>query len=475
MISINKTGYKRNYNGELIELNQCENLSIEPKNSTKIIELNDECLVHILKKLHLEDLSNVVHVNKQFNQSAYNYLKKKCTNVNVTVYCANGIQWLWIDGIMGKFMFNNATELQTFFINAGDSISRLSILCATNTATITYQMVEQSILKYCSQSLVNIEFRLNHLPALSDVSIVFPNVVNLMLDGCELSEQFCQQFEDIFPSMCQLVLNECKTWDPKCIEKNFPCLTDMIINGKRKNRNVFKKSNIEEFFRQNPQIHRLIINFNSTNDREASNNHPDFRLDLNFFRLMSDTLPKLEYLEIYGERRFSSNEYGGGDDVTFLQLKKLSIHYIYGLDPSEIAPFTFRRLRELNLGHMNILTEDWVQFIIRNEGLEKLMVNTTNMMTQDEHMEEHTQIGRDKLLTIIKWLPKLKEFHLSAKAVEPCDVLAILSKRKSLMKVYLCDYTEIDSIVETFDKLTAKKKWMVSYDYENLILKRIIS
>ncbi|XP_055306377.1 uncharacterized protein LOC129570700 [Sitodiplosis mosellana] len=465
---------KRNHNGELMEVEQPEKLrSVESNAPIKLTELNEECLMHIMGLLNLDALSVVAQVNMRLNQLVYNFLEEKYDVSKVSLFTSDQAQWLWLGGTTGKFIFKDLSDVTKFFRKTGDLITCLSISCSPHSSLYhMYQMVEKSIFEHCYETLTKIEIASNLLPVLSEVTKVFYNVEELYLHGCELSENLSQQFDIYFPSLVRLTLIDCKTRDPKCIETQFACLEELTVVGKRKNRMVFKKTNIKEAIRRNPQLRRLVVDFNSTNDREAASNDSDYELDSDFYRFVSEALPKLKSLKVFGERKHQVDP--TEDDIEFWRLKKLSLHYIYSQDPSAIAPFKFNRLRELKLQHMTTLSDEWVQFIIRNDCLEKLTVDI-KCSWEDENEESHrihSQIEKEQLLTIVKWLPKLEELHLSAGAVDTKDIMAILPKRKSLMKIYLRDYNEIDSIVDTFDKLTAKKKWLVDYDAQNLILKR---
>lgn len=175
---------------------------------------------------------------------------------------------------------------------------------------------------------------------------------------------------------------------------------------------------------------------------------------------------------MFGERKHHSDQ--TEEEIEFWRMKKLSVHYIYSQEPNEIAPFTFNRLRVLKLKQMTTLSKEWVNFIIRNDGLEKLTIDI-NCNYEEKNGEESiscSQIQKEQLLKIVKWLTKLKQLRVTAAAVDAKDIMAILPKRKSLMIICLRDYCDVDSIVDTFDKLTAKKKWLVDYNAKDLILKR---
>lgn len=220
----------------------------------------------------------------------------------------------------------------------------------------------------------------------------------------------------------------------------------------------------------NPRIERLDISFNSTNDREVGCNYSDFILNFDFYRYVSDTLRRLESLKVYGERNHSPDKCD--EEIKFDQLERLSVRYIQKKEPSDIVPFTFRRLNTLKLHQLMDLSNEWIRFISRNDDLRMLVI----CMDYDYvSLNDKLHIDRDQLLEIVKWLPKLKEIHLSAESVEPADIMAMITKRKSLETIRLRNFAEVDWLVDDYDKLTAlkkKDKWLVNYDSQDIVLSR---
>lgn len=447
---------KRDYNGELKE---CSN-ALESERTIHIIDLNDKYLKKIFGYLWLEDLANVAGVNDHFNRLVYAGLQKKCKSQLVHLFCSVNIVWLCLARTKGKFWLKTQSDLLEFFEKLGHIISHITITLMPEYTQSQYEQIEQVIFHHCNETLTSIEITSSLMPGV--IGSPLPFVEHVKLNQCKLNGKIA----DKLPRVRRLVLNECETVDPACIETYFECLEELTVIGKRKNCNVFKKVNIKAIIRLNPQIHKIVIDFNSTNDREAAINHPDFELDFEFYRFVSETLPQLQALEMYGERKFEPDQCD--DAIEFGQLEQLSIDFIFNKSPHEIAPFTFNRLHKLTLDHLTGLSDEWIHFITRNMDLRALTIG----MNYDV-MNKKLQIEKEQLLEIIKCLPKLKKLRLPAEAVEAADVVAILSKRKSLEQIYLHNYTDVDSIVETFDKLTAKKKWQVDYNFEDIILMRL--
>lgn len=448
---------KRDYNGELKE---CPDLCCISR-PTRITDLSDEFLNQILRHLRLEDLANVADVNERFNRLVYTRLKKKWKGKAVSIFCSAAIEWLCLAGAKGKFWFKTPSITSRFFERFGHMISHIAITLTNDCTKNRFEEIGQVMFKHCGESLTKIEITSSLMP-MELQSLPFAEEVHL--NQCKLDGTLSRKL----PSVRRLVLNECEAIDPKCIEAYFQSLDELTVIGKRKRRHVFNAANIKEVLRLNSQIRRLDINFNSTNDREAGSNHPDFELNVDFYRYVSETLPRLESLEMYGDRNFAPDQCN--EEIDFWQLEQLSIHYIFKKDPSDIVPFTFRRLSELKLHDLTELSDDWIRFISRNADLQKLTIG----MDYD-YVDKKLHIDRDQLLKIVKWLPKLKELHLSAESIEPSDVVAIIAKRKSLTTIHLQNYTELDWTVGTLDQLTAlkkKHKWLVDYDSQDIILSR---
>lgn len=445
---------KRDYNGELKESTKVAR--IKTKKAVHISDLNDKYLKQIFDYLRLEDLANVAAVNNHFNQLVFSRLQKKCKS-KVHIFCAASVVWLCFSGVKGKFVLKTQLDLSDFFAKLGHMISHISITVMPEYTQTQYEEVEQVVFRHCGESLTKIEITSSLLPGV--ITSPLPFVEDVNLHRCKLNGQLSGKL----PCVRRLVLNECEAIDPKCIETHFECLEELTVIGKRKNRNVFKKANVQEVIRLNPQIHRLDINFNSTNDREVGANHPEFELNFDFYRFVSEKLSQLQALKMYGERTFEPDECD--NDIEFYRLEHLSIDFILSKSPREVAPFTFNRLHKLSLDHLTSLSNEWIHFITRNADLRALAIG----MNYDS-VNEKLKIRKEQLLEIIKWLPKLKELRLPAEAVQAADVVAILSKRKSLERIFLQNYQEVDSMVETFDKLVAKRKWLVDYSCEDIIL-----
>lgn len=439
------------------------------QNSAKLANLDDKLLMVILAQLNLDDLSNVALVSQRFNRLVYRFLGNECINLTVTIHSSGVGEYLWFPGTFGKFKFNCPLELKKFFETSGHLVSRLLIDCAPSCMKIPYKLIESVVFGHCSDILTKMEIATYFLPIMTEVTDPFPKITVLELDGCELSANVCQRFNSLFPSLRRLLLKDCRAFDPQCIEAHFPCLEELILFGKRHNRMVFNKHNILGAIVNNPQIQRLTLDFDLKNHPNIN----DFELDFDFYQCVGGLLPKLKSLKVFGERKYEPVHYE--EEIDFGCLEEFTVANIYNQQPDEIAPFTFNCLRELNIEHLERLTTNWINFITMNEHVTKLTVDIDGYYSKGDGIKLREKISKDQLQKIFKWLKHLKELHLQAETIEPKDMVAVLWKRKSLMKVVLREYFMVDSIVETFDQLTAKKAWLVDYDTENLILNRTSS
>lgn len=434
--------------------------------SVKLAHLDDKMLMLILAQLNLDDLTNVALVSQRFNHLVYRFLGNECINRTVTIQSSGVGEWLWFQGTTGKFKFDNSWEVEKFFGTSGHLVSRLLIDCAPSCMKISYKLIETTVFGHCSDVLTKIEIATTFLPIMTEVTEPFPKITVLKLDSCELSANFCQRFNSLFPSLRRLLLKDCRAFDPQCIEAHFPYLEELILFGNRHNRMVFNKYNILRAIAINPQIQRLTVDFDLKNHPNLN----DFELDFDFYHCVGGLLPQLKSLKVFGERKYEQVHYE--TEIEFDCIEEFTVANIYNQQPDEIAPFTFNCLRELNIEHLERLTTNWINFITMNEHVTKLTVDIYGSYSNDEGIELRERISKDHLQTIFKWLTHLKELHLHAETIEAKDIVAVLWKRKSLMKVVLREYFMVDSIVETFDALTAKKAWLVNYDTENLILNR---
>lgn len=323
-------------------------------------DLDGSIVDRILTELSLDELSNVALINCRLNDLVYKHLGSNCINKSVTIHVAGIGEWFYIPSKVGKFKFDNASEICKFLRTSGHLISKLRIECAPSVLKLPYQLIERAICERCSEVLTKIEISTTYLPVMTETTDPFPNVEVLELNGCELSANLCQKFNELFPSVRQLVLKDCKAFDPRCIEAKFPCLKELILFGKCRNRCVFTKYNIQKAIELNPRIRRLVVDFDLKSYQILNGNQTDFVLDYDFYRCVSECLPKLTSLEVFGKRSNQSDDHEG--EIQFDRLKKLALFDVFNKTPDEIAPFTFKRLRELRIEHLQNLTNDWVRF-----------------------------------------------------------------------------------------------------------------
>lgn len=443
------------------------------KSSNSITDLDDHLLNDILNRLDFDDLSNVALINRRFNYLVYKYLGINYKDKMITIQIAGNGEWLTTPSSIGKFKFDNPMEFATFCGISGHLISKLQIQCAPSVMKNQYKLIENAIWNHCTKSLNNIEITTTYLPVLMETTETFSNVNKLELNGCVFSENLCKNFNAFFPFLRRLVLKDCKVFDSRCIETHFTCLEELIVFGKCRNRMVFTKANIKKLIEKNPQIRRLAVDFDLKSYQILNGTESNFELDYDFYRYVSEYLPKLKSLKVYGTRKNGDIDYD--EVIEFENLRKLALFDVYNQTPDGIAPFTFKCLHVLTIKHLMKLTDDWVRFISMNEHITKLTVDIYGSYYDEDGNEIREQIRKDQLQAIFKWLTQLKELHLQAETVKPKDIIAVLWMRKSLKQIVLRDYFMVESIVEIFDQLMAKKCWIVDYDTQNLILNRMIS
>lgn len=446
----------------------------------KLTDLKADFLTRIFDEMHLDDLSNVALVNMQFNRLVYSYLGEKSTiPAMATIFKTPTAEWFWTSNTMGKFKFDTPSEFLTFLQTSGHLIVHLSIDCASNVHHATsYKSMERAIFKYCSDALKHIVIRSNLMPVLLNKCSKRPlqKVTELEFDACELGANFGEQLNTLFPSLRRLVLSNCRAGNPEAIEVHIRNLIDFTFTGLAKNRMVVKKANVLKTIELNPQIQRLTVDFNETEHRVVGTSANDFDLDFEFYRSVCGHLSELKWLKMFGKRRYDPLIFSDGKRIEFSNLDEFQLDNIYNQQPDQIAPFTFHHLQELRLEHLDKLSTEWMDFIIKNEHLTKLTVQLYGTVRSEgaveQIIERPEKIKKTQLLTIFKQLKQLQELNVNAITVDPADIVAVLWKRKSLMIICLREYFMVDSIIDTFDQLTAKKQWFVDYDFENLYLKR---
>ncbi|XP_031633574.1 uncharacterized protein LOC116347200 [Contarinia nasturtii] len=227
--------------------------------TTKITEVNDDCLEHIFNKLELVDLLNVADTCKHFRQSVdwvferkYKSMKLYLTNINTkyTHELEIRVQSIWVFDIL------TALKLLRNFGHLLITLDISGFICGW-----MLQKIFHYINKYCVDTLTEIHFYCLQYFAME---VPLPKVETVTFSYCTLSGHIIE-FNKWFPQLRNLEFRGdhfAENGDGKCIEKTLSNLDHLSLKF---GPTAFQASNIGEALRLNPQIRRLQVANNNLN------------------------------------------------------------------------------------------------------------------------------------------------------------------------------------------------------------------
>ncbi|XP_055303234.1 uncharacterized protein LOC129568917 [Sitodiplosis mosellana] len=367
--------------------------------TTKIIDVNYDCLEHIFKDFEFIDLFNVVDSNKHLVAVAGQIFKRKYHEFTVDIGISNcvandGYFTLLTDCIW----VTDRTAALKFLRHFGHAITKLKIACFSTDDTFFTQL-HRYVHEYCSETLIEISFYYMIEFVLSSIEKPFPNVESVSFKCVKLNDNLWQ-LNRLFPNMRRLTLHAMdEVTNPMCIEEHFPNLQSLTIENQFERLedralNGFKEANIMEALRLNPNVQHLNLKY----------------FDTKFLQKIGEYIQHVENLELsFG--RWSSNH--TIPTIRLENVKRLEIRMEWDPYPGfPELPFTFDHVEEFiyvtkPFLSCNIQSSD--DFFIQNP-LRKVHLQTINAKLM---------IEGDKL-DLARALPLVTELQL-----ETCELNAI--------------------------------------------------
>lgn len=173
--------------------------------TTKITDLNDDCLERIFMLLELKNLLNVMLTNKWLGPAARQVYKRKFGAHKVCLHSVhNNRNSCATASIVCNQDNINITDFKSclqFIRCFGSSITHLKIYYG-HVGGIRYDYVHEYINQYCAESLITIRFHCKSAFAIKNFEKPFVNVQTVQLYGCDLFELL--PFGKWFPSVREL-------------------------------------------------------------------------------------------------------------------------------------------------------------------------------------------------------------------------------------------------------------------------------
>lgn len=393
---------------------------ISLKNVTKITDLNDDCLEHILKFLEIRDLIKVVDTSKYFHsavslayQSRYGQLR-----VRLVIYPH---RYKWFDFEFRWIIVQNMTACLRFLRCFGHLISYLDIEYDQSSHQNRIE-IDKYVNKYCADSLIRL--RLYSAPKWTMDSLIkpFKKVKSIKLSWCFLANNLIE-FNQWFPNMKQLKISYGnQVIHRNHIEKTFSHLEFLSIEMMKCQKQLFYKENVIETLRLNPQLKMLRMSGDV--------------LDAQFLQKATENLTALECLElIWYKRCFNFN---GAIEIN--SIKKLKI-FIWKEENKESIllngqitkkiQFICNQLEEFEFGVKCELTNnDFIDIADFIEKQPNLKTFTLNSKYEYNQYFENKEIK----LIFIKALTKIVNLNLCQFSLTIDDVNDFLRECKSLEK-----------------------------------------
>lgn len=429
-----------------------------PLFTTKITDINDDCLEQIFRHLPFRDFLNVADTTKRFKNAVELVYANKYGRVRTSLSEINPNKYIqMISSYPGKWLdvFGMIFSLKVLRL-FGHLISHLVTDYAKSEPRY-WTEIERYLNKYCADSLIKIEFFT--IMNGTNFKKSFSKVESVKFTVCKLMKKSIN-FNKWFPKMKSLTFYSSNpVHDSKCIEKHFPNLMEfsldrMFIDHEKP---LFSRANIAEAMRLNPNLRSLTLKVDIPNAK--------------FIHSISNNLQSLETLKIRS-RRFGFFNLRDGV-AHFKNVKQFELDlYAHDDDNEDIddeynddwvisggIPLSFDKLEEYKLGLYgddDFLNREFIDFIRKQPSLIKFTFDTWG-----NHFDKADD--QIKLATASQSLTDI-EFAGDEDSFSTDEVINFLDKCKPLKK-FRCkvkDYHTAEYIQRKF-----KNMWNVSIKYKD--------
>lgn len=239
----------------------------------RIIDMNEDCIEHILKLLNFDDLLSVAESNELLSSVACRVISLRFHRHRLALIL-NGSEFRW--KYHGQNYRIDDGEIYALKFRTGVKILRyFGCLCSQIAIHYKYmsskekRIIEFCLGKYCSDESVS----------MTDISLEDPeedalhvrrplkSIQNVTITGD--SKLNFKLMNEIFPSMTYLRITWMQVTDKKCIERTFSSLKQLDVEIYDRI-NGFTSNNIQNAITMNPQLVRVCI---------KAHQHPDLDID----------------------------------------------------------------------------------------------------------------------------------------------------------------------------------------------------
>ncbi|XP_055303232.1 uncharacterized protein LOC129568915 [Sitodiplosis mosellana] len=409
--------------------------------TTKITDLNNDCLEHIFNHLKFADLFNVADSNKHLVAAVGQVFWRKYRKIPVDLYTcvANDAYFKLTPNCI--WLYDRTAALK-FLRNFGHVITDLRITCfRTNDAYFTE--LHRYVFEYCSETLIDISFSYMNGCVFSSIEKSFPNIQSVNFNYGRMNENLCQ-INKWFPNVRHLNFGSfVKLDDRKCIQAHYQHLQSLTVERfNSQNQIGFEETNVMEALRLNPNLQHLKVK-----------NFPT-----KFLRKISKYMQRVENLEITLR---SGDINHRGPLIRLENVKKLLIHMEseqqYGFMN---LPFTFSHVEELRY----VTDSSWKSFYLQwNAFFSKNPLRKVHFKA--------CKLGRNAPLTIkndilTKDLPLVTELILENCRISINEATGFLNECRFLTK-FGFNFTSLHEYEMLLKLLGTVTEWHGNFDESN--------
>lgn len=311
--------------------------------------MNLDCQLLILERLNLSALLNVAQTNNHFLQLSTEIYRRKYSSRTISIRSSDfspEFEEIYVAKYFDYIIITNL-EIAGKMLNIfGHFITKLSLKC-TDMVSNNVENITRAINDHCTDSLIQFEMDDCIDDVWTNLQLPFKKIKSVTLSGNVKTENVA--LNDLFPKLRELFLKDVEIYDRNAFRQTFPHLEHLLvvileIEG-------FVETDVVEMITKNKQLKSLSL-------ENASKK---------LLKFVSQHMLNLQSIEIVKYLQDTSND----ELILFESVKNVSLNY-----NSEVPErIIFSQLTELKLECFPELSDTWIDFIIRNSNLSKLIIN----------------------------------------------------------------------------------------------------
>lgn len=422
---------------------------------TKFIDLNYDCLEHILRDMTLNDLQCVGSTCTYLQSIVCRIFNAKFRKNVVFIDC-NHFPIYTVSSCNSSFklQYNKGNNVSAFLNVFGEVISNLVILnmfAISNTGDNQRfecdARINHSIVTHCRQHVIDIKFR-NCGQQMMHKANPFTKVTKVLFDHCILGKDV-SNFQHLFPAMRKLEIIDCNVTNVRdSIETHFPQLEcfnlSVPFGGNCWSNSSFTIENVKIAIEQNPHLKSLKLCYWNQSAYDA-----------NLLKYAAVHLNQLKTLQLWHLRY---TDFCGEGDIHFASVEKLTFaNYLHDFGRLEcnLAAISFENLN--NFCMIGEFDNECTTFIARHKTIKKLSIIPTG---------NHGWYPLDEdIIRISSVLPNLERIIVNGLRLTTNGLLQLINQhqQKTIMLIKVRRYVFSAAIRKLFQVQCRLLGWDVTY------------